>query len=308
MQIVSAYLLASASKAGYDDNILPEGDENISNWSLQGELSNSFLDGENNVTFTNDGNGQLIGPNGQHYKYRVNVYNPSTQHALANAYWSRYPFCVTRDYTVSGSDPTAYYLLTGCRGAGGSAGKLASCTFTQKYRQYNVNPSKIAGDTISTWESDGVVGGQKISGTEAFAVFQTLWQPNLTADDIARIGGIKMVDTAEDTYSYISTGGSGYLFIEAELPTTTGKEYVFRFDACSPSGFDTGAVDQVSIVSGTEEVFATIPSEASSTLATYELRFTAGADTAKVKIDFSRMISATEISFKIANMKFYEVG
>ena len=307
MQIVSAYLLAAASGGGYSGNIITDDQLNISNWDITGDIANSYVNGVNNISFENAGGGGIATTAEELNQILVEK----------TGYPTRYSSGIGRNMIdgLSNNKLYAFAFLTVENGGSTYPNNVFLYWIYDPNFLHDIDISKI-NITIS---QDGKT--ITIRNNQDFAVsFRgiKLYYYNVNYDWAQTYGPISEISansSASANLGYVISSVNmfydtfGEAFdgnIQLNIPVEAGKTYEFRFDGCSPSGFEADS-DSISIVSGANTTTAQFDGTATETMGSYGIPFEAGSDTATLTFDLSQMTSSSGISLNISNLSVFEV-
>lgn len=301
MQIVSAYLLAAASGGGYSGNIITDDQLNISNWDITGDITNSYVNGVNNISFENTGGGggggSYVAPNGNTYKYKYHYYGG--RYSSNGRYISyAYEFDIYSNLKLVASNTSLPIAST-------DSGEIYFYSSLSDLRNLDKDINSIypAADRTQFYYDPVQSGSWILQGKARDDKSAYGWKIVTDIPQMFDIG-----TTKQQVIDYLTTPDVPAFDgdIQLNIPVVAGKTYEFRFDGCSPSGF-TSDDNNISIVSGANITTAQFDGTATETMGSYRIPFEAGSDTATLTFDLSQMTSSSGISLNISNLSVFEV-
>lgn len=268
-------LLAKQLGGGGLKNIVSGNEKNLSNWTITGEVTNSFADGINTVEFVNGGAVTVADGIKAEFKRHFNVtITDDVAEAIATE-WAG----LSSDYKYYGFKHSNGYIYI-----------YLSNGFTSTMETNFLNGSvyiSLSGnkyvDVGYYGPSDGKLGDFRLNqymgtlsgytGQFILPVFAT-YQASLNFN-----GNISKSFTVED-----------------------GKYYLVKFNACSPSGFTKNFSDEIVFTSGSNSVKVNIATTASETMAEYATLIKADGTTLNAEFDLGQFINPEGVELNISDI------
>jgi len=276
---VQGYLLGASIAQGHAGNVLPEGAEDLSTWETSDDVNNTFEDGVNTISFSNGGD--ILGPDGRYWK---------------NYYYSK----VNTNYTIKAYSNRKMAIKNApsslCYAYNPSTDNIAVVMTAQDNRY----PYGFDAYYIAYYNKQGQI--VEINGLPIYmADSSTYGETNIPRSPAV---------TNDQLKEYLKSADLNGISLSFTLNVEYEKTYKLIFDACTPSGFNRrdGSLNRdIKIVSGMSYTYGVINGIPSDVMEHYEIQFTAGASVAKVTFSFEDMLSAYEITIKIADVEVCEV-
>lgn len=291
--------------SGFSGDIVTDGQKNMNNWTVDGDVTIAYADGENEVAYENTYSiatteeelNQILSDNtGYPTRYSSGVGRNMIDDL---SYGVPYGFVFFNLGNTSGSMPNNVFLLH-LQGAVKTNGVDISKITVTKLTNQQIQIQNNLDYTVN-------VIGIKLylyNGNYDWAQSYGSWEAISAHSSRTYNLGYNINDfkVFSDTIGNPITG-----YAELSLPVVDGKQYAFQFSGCSPTGFDADT-DNIIITSGSNSVTATFDNTQTETLKEYTIYFTADGDTASVKFDFSKIVNSSNIELTISDISLYELG
>ena len=303
MKISSAYLIATGSSQGYANNEM-EDYQDMDDWDLTGDVTQSYADGMNTLSFRNAGSsgatggyGNYMAPNGVTYHYYVD----STGYDATPTrykYYSNRKFCFTNYQTTHRKELNGhmYYYPIGILTIDGTDW-IGQINFSQPYQGYTMRMATMAPRSGSSIWTDVYVGFYN-DGAPTFSAVSGC-DPDLFPD-------VPIIDTLEGIEAFLTSAdpftGKASLTVQTEV----GKTYEFRFMGCTSTGF-TSEGGEIKIEAGGTPILADFGNTASNVPVLHSVEFTAEGSSATISFDLTKMVQANGVTVKIGDLALYEV-
>lgn len=264
-------------------DLISETNKNMNNWTVTGNVTITYADGENVVEYQNEGSSDVDRMTADFISKFGITPNATLMQNICN-FWEQnhttYPYLILRRL----SSDTAY-----------DGGVM----FMQNQAGTNSYPQWVVSGTMT-------YSNQDLYGPGCYC--RAFWNQT----DLQLIGPKTHNTTYQQAetiyYKYnefhmdpISFTGDAQLSVSVE----NGKTYRVEFDACSPSGFNADT-NQITVTSGSNVVSETFDNTQTSTYSDYDIQFTADGSTAVIKFDFSKMVNSSDIELNIKDISMYE--
>ena len=302
MKISSAYLIATGSSQGYANNELDDY-QDMDDWDLTGDVTQSYADGMNTLSFANAGGSGATGgygnyetPEGETYHYYVdgNGYGGGGWRCKM---YSNHKFCFTN---YGGTykrviDGHTYYFPIGT---------------------VNVDDTDYVGKVSMRDPYQGYYGilgafypSSKNIFTNVYVGFYNDARPTFGVEfgcDPDRFPDVPIIDTLDGMAAFLTSpdpfNGKASLTVQTEV----GKTYEFRFMGCTSTGF-TSEGGEIKIEAGGTPILADFGNTASNVPVLHSVEFTAEGSSATISFDLTKMVQANGVTVKIGDLALYEV-
>ena len=289
-------MLNGVVKEGFTGDIVTASQKNMNNWTVDGDVTITFSDGENTVDYENGG-GSYVGPDGNTYKYYLYMQNTYAGNG-PYSFWCNYPFVASKEQLIG----ERYRLITGIT-YDGVQDKFGIGSLGTKRGTKNFDFTYVAGDYVTGKPAKSSLIGYY--GNEQNFPYE--WSINLTAQEIANFN-IPLFDTNAEALAYVQQSIISFDgYAELSLSVTDTKQYILTFEACSTTGFN-AETDQIIVTSGANVVTETFNNTQTETLKKYIIMFIADGNIATVKFDFSKMVNSSDIELIISDVSLFELG
>ena len=269
-------LLAKQFGDGGLKNIVSGNEKNMSNWTITGEVTNSFADGINTVEFVNGGAVTVADGIKAEFKRHFNItITDDIAEAIASEWASLPSDYKFYAYLYNGNQYVYIYISNGFTSSLESQFMNGSVYINfsgNKYYYRSVyKPNK---GTLDDWNQGQYMGQlDNYTGQFILPVFAT-YQTSLNFN-----GNISKSFTVED-----------------------GKYYLVKFNACSPSGFTKNFSDEIVFTSGSNSVKVNIATTASETMAEYATLIKANGTTLNAEFDLGQFINPEGVELNISDI------
>lgn len=303
MKISSAYLIATGSSQGYANNEM-EDYQDMDDWDLTGDVTKSYADGMNTLSFANAGGsggtggyGNYEAPNGVTYHYYVDGTGYGGGGWRCKVY-SNKKICMT-NYGGTHKrviDGHTYYYPIGTAKKDGTD-YIGEVSMRSPYQGYTMQIGTIAPQSGQVIYTDEYVGFYNDAAPTFGVTFGI---------DPDRFPDVPIIDTVEGMTAFLTSpdpfNGKASLTVQTEV----GKTYEFRFMGCTSTGF-TSEGGEIKIEAGGTPILADFGNTASNVPVLHSVEFTAEGSSATITFDLSKMVQANGVTVKIGDLALYEV-
>ena len=304
MKISSAYLIATGSSQGYANNGIDENHQNMESWDLTGNVTQSYADGMNTLSFQNAGGsggtggyGNYEAPNGVNYHYYVDATGYDATPTKFKIYGNK-KFCFT-NYKNAYKGEVGGHMFYNPIGTVTSGGIVYIGTV--QAHPYQDKTTKIA--TIAPQSGRSI-------WTDDYAVFYDNQPP--TGSSLVRCNpdlfpDVPIIDTVEGMTEFLTSPDPFTGKVSLTVQTEMGGHYEFRFMGCTSTGFTSEGGEIKIEAGGGTPILADFGNAASEVPVLHSVEFVAEGSSVTITFDLSKMVQANGVTVKIGSLTLYKV-
>ena len=242
---------------------------NLSNWDISGDITNTFSYGENTLEFNNAGPGNVAyGFKQEFYSHTGITLSDESAKFIADK-WATVP--TLKLYQAKFSNGYYYIFLDSLSNTNDTAFLNSQEVYFSTSGGYKTL-YRPGSQTFDAWDGPTYIGRINAGYTQQFIL------PNYT------------------TYQASLPAFSGNLV--ADFVVDDGKKYTINFKACSPSGFTKGTGNEFTITSGNNIKVLNIDTTASQDFEDYQVEIYANGNSLNINLNLVPIIN-TEAEIKI---------